>query len=200
MNLFDNEPIFNLLPYDGTALYFGKVYDQNQAADYLKRLLHNIDWKNDEVIMFGKRIVTRRKTAWYGDKPYSYTYSKICRFALAWTNDLVEIKQKAEELTGEWYNSCLLNLYHTGDEGMGWHCDDEKEIAPHSAIASFSFGAERMFIFKHKQTNETSAVILENGSLLAMKDATQLNWLHQLPPTKKVASPRINLTFRKMIE
>jgi alkylated DNA repair dioxygenase AlkB len=90
-------------------------------------------------------------------------------------------------------------LYHDGDVGMGWHSDDEKSIERNSAIASVSFGAERRFSFKHKQSKETISVLLENGSLLLMKDLTQKNWLHGLPKSTKITLARINLTFRTMI-
>ena len=104
-----------------------------------------------------------------------------------------------ESLTKSKYNACLLNLYHNGDESMGWHSDDEKEIIAESSIASLSLGAERKFSFKHKATKETISVLLENGSLLEMKGAIQKNWWHALPKSKKVIAPRINLTFRQMI-
>jgi len=82
---------------------------------------------------------------------------------------------------------------------MAYHSDDEKALAKNSAIASLSFGAERIFKFKHKQTKEVVSLILEHGSLLVMKDATQTNWLHRLPKTTKATTPRINLTFRTML-
>ena len=93
----------------------------------------------------------------------------------------------------------MLNLYQNGSEGIGWHSDDEKSIEKNSSIASLSFGAERKFSFKHKQTKQTISLVLEHGSLLIMKDATQTNWLYNLPKSKKITEPRINLTFRKMI-
>ncbi|MEO9210196.1 MAG: alpha-ketoglutarate-dependent dioxygenase AlkB, partial [Ginsengibacter sp.] len=101
-----------------------------------------------------------------------------------------------EEKSGESYNSCLLNLYHTGQEGMAWHSDGEKDLKKNGAIASLSFGAERKFAFKHKRTKETVSINLQPGSLLVMKGSTQTHWLHRLPPTKMIRSPRINLTFR----
>jgi alkylated DNA repair dioxygenase AlkB len=199
MGLFDDSSI-NLLPHGGTVNYYGTVLSLADANRYLQALLQTIEWKNDEAIIMGKHIVTARKVAWYGDKPYSYTYSKTTKTALPWTAELVELKRVAEELTGATYNSCLLNLYHNGNEGMAWHSDDEKALAKNGSIASFSFGAERKFSFKHKTTKETVSVFLEHGSLLVMKDATQTNWLHRLPPTTKVSTPRVNLTFRAMLE
>ncbi len=198
MGLFDDSSI-NLLPHGGTVNYYGTVLSLADANRHLQALLHTIEWKNDEAIIMGKHIVTARKVAWYGDKPYSYTYSKTTKTALLWTPELIELKKLAEELTGATYNSCLLNLYHNGNEGMAWHSDDEKALAKNGSIASFSFGAERKFSFKHKTTKETVSVFLEHGSLLVMKDATQTNWLHRLPPTTKVSTPRVNLTFRAIL-
>jgi alkylated DNA repair dioxygenase AlkB len=171
----------------------------DQANEYFDSLLQNIPWKNDEVVIFGKHIVTKRKTAWYGDSNYVYIYSNTIKQALPWTREVVNLKQIVENLSNTKFNSCLLNLYHNGNEGMGWHSDDEKSIEDNSTIASVSLGAERKFSFKHKQSNKTISLLLEHGSLLLMKDATQKNWLHSLPKSSKITLPRINLTFRRMV-
>ena len=198
MNLF-SEPLSNLLPQDGTVIYYGKVLNHTTASTYFEKLFSTIEWKNDEAVIFGKHIITKRMVAWYGDKNFTYTYSNITKEALPWTTELLELKQLAEKVTETTYNSCLLNLYHNGDESMAWHSDDEKTLGKHNSIASFSFGAERKFSFKHKIHQQKVSLILENGSLLVMKDATQEFWWHRLPKTKLVTKPRINLTFRTII-
>lgn len=202
MDLFNNliGENSNLLPYDGTVHYYGKVMPLDKANLYFTRLLETIDWRNDEAVIFGKKIITNRKVAWYGDKPFEYTYSNTTKLALPWTKELLELKQLAEERTKETYNSCLLNLYHNGSEGMAWHSDGETDLKKNGAIASLSFGAERKFAFKHKKTKEKVEQVLENGSLLVMKGETQTHWLHRLPPTQKVSKPRVNLTFRTIIK
>lgn len=199
-NLFSEQvnPKLNLLPYDGEAYYHGVILPSEKADLLTVQLLETTEWRNDESIMFGKLIITKRKVAWYGDKPYDYTYSRVTKKALPWTPALQELKSHIQELTGEYFNSCLCNLYHDGNEGMAWHSDAERELVPHAAIGSMSFGAERKFSFKHKKSKETTSLSLEHGSLLIMKGATQINWLHRLPPTKRVKDLRINLTFRKM--
>jgi alkylated DNA repair dioxygenase AlkB len=199
MALFTDERIINLLDKDGTVDYYGKIMTPMEANRYFDLLLQNILWENDEAVIFGKHIVTKRKVAWYGDSDYSYTYSNATKQALAWTKELSNLKQIVEGLTGSNFNSCLLNLYHNGNEGLAWHSDDEKSLGKDTAIASLSFGAERKFLFKHKQTNHTVSIVLEHGSLLMMKDATQANWLHSLPKSKKITRPRINLTFRTIV-
>jgi alkylated DNA repair dioxygenase AlkB len=201
MDLFNNQTgeTINLLPYDGIVNYYGKLMPSQKANHYLNDLLKNIEWKNDEAIIFGKRIITKRKVAWYGEQPFEYTYSNTTKLALPWTNELVALKKITEEATNETFNSCLLNLYHDGNEGMAWHSDAEKDLKKNGAIASLSFGAERKFSFKHKETKETVSVLLEHGSLLLMKHTTQTHWLHRLPPTKLIRKPRINLTFRTIV-
>ena len=199
MKLFDEDPLLNLLPYNGTVNYFGRILSKREADRYYEMLLDTIEWKNDEAVIFGKRIVTSRKVAWYAEKNFPYTYSNTTKHALPWTKELLELKQLAEEKTGAGFNSCLLNLYHNGDEGMAWHSDDEKALLKNGAIASLSFGAERKFGFKHKRTKETVSLQLEHGSLLVMKDETQTHWMHRLPPTTKITTPRINLTFRTIM-
>jgi len=200
MDLFNNEieSLTNLLPKDGIVVYYKNLLTKNEANQYFDCLLNTIEWKNDQAFIYGKLIITKRKVAWYGDADFEYTYSKTTKRALPWTTELIELKKIAEELTGEKFNSCLLNLYHNGDEGMTWHSDAEKVLKKNGAIASLSLGAERKFSFKHKETKETLSLILENGSLLMMKGSTQTYWLHRLPPTKLISTPRINLTFRSI--
>lgn len=198
MDLFSdyNQEFENILPYDGEVDYYGTVLDKETSDYYYQEFLSSIDWQHDEAIIFGKKVITKRKVAWYGDYAFSYTYSNITKTALVWTDDLLALKKVIEEKTGETYNSCLLNLYHSGEEGMAWHSDGEKDLKKHGAIASVSLGAVRKFAFKHKGNGAKIDVILDHGSLLVMKGTTQENWLHRLPPTKVVHTPRINLTFR----
>ena len=192
----EKSSIINLLPYDGITEYYGKILKQEAAQYFFNSLLNTIEWKNDEVIIFGKQIITKRKTAWYADNGYEYTYSNVKKHPLEWTKDLLELKFYIESITGEIFNSCLLNLYHDGSEGMSWHSDNEKEILKDSAIAALSFGAERKFYLKHRKNKLPVSHLLENGSLLVMKGSTQKNWQHSLPKAKKITTARISLTFR----
>ena len=199
MDLFSDNHITNLLPYDGTALYYGIVMPQPEASHYFNQLYNTIEWRNDEAIIFGKHIITSRKVAWYGDKDFDYTYSKTTKKALPWTKELLDLKTLAEKITNASYNSCLLNYYHNGNEGMSWHSDGEKMLQKDGSIASFTFGAERKFAFKHKVTKDTTSIVLQNGSLLEMKNNTQTHWLHRLPTSSIIKRPRINLTFRTIV-
>lgn len=201
MDLFENiiDKKRNWLPKDGTVNYYGKLFTKVAADYYYEKLLDTIEWQNDEAIIFGKKIITKRKVAWYGERPFGYTYSKTTKYARPWTNELLGLKAVMEEETGELFNSCLLNLYHTGEEGMAWHSDGETDLRKDGAIGSLSFGAERKFVFKHKKTKEKIALILEHGSCLVIKGITQAHWLHRLPPTKLISTPRVNLTFRTIV-
>ena len=188
--------ISNLLNQDGDVRYYGKVFNEIACDLFEHLLLSEIKWDHDQAIIFGKRFITKRKVAWYASRSFNYTYSKITKTALPFTPALLEIKEHIEKLSGATYNSCLLNLYHTGMEGMAWHSDGEKELEKHGTIASVSFGAQRKFSFKHKKDKCKVDIDLEAGSLLVMSGVTQDHWLHRLPPTKKVQDLRINLTFR----
>jgi alkylated DNA repair dioxygenase AlkB len=199
MDLFPPDPSANLLPCDGTVNYHGRIFSMVDAHNYSAALLNEVPWQHDEVVIFGKHIITARKVAWYGDSQLSYTYSGITRQALPWNETLMRLKAIVEQHCGTTFNSCLLNLYEHGDQGMTWHSDDEKSLAQHAAIASLSFGAERRFCFKHKRTSQTAEIVLEHGSLLVMKDTTQTHWLHSIPKSKRITEPRINLTFRTIV-
>ena len=196
------EPI-NILPYDGEAEYYGEVIPVEQARHYFSLLFQQLAWQRDQAMIFGKIIETKRKVAWYADthtgEPFEYTYSNITKRSLAFPPELLNLKSLVEQETGERYNACLANLYHSGEEGMAWHSDGEKDLKEHGAIASLSFGAIRKFAFKHKSSGEVISLPLKPGSLLVMKGITQKHWLHRLPPTKTVHEPRINLTFRTIV-
>ncbi len=192
--------VINLLPYDGDVNYYGAVLPLDKADEYFKNLLQTIVWKHEEAVVYGRRIVTKRMVAWYGDKPFAYTYSGVTKEALPWSIELQQLKRLTEEKTSEPFNSCLLNLYHNGSESMGWHSDNETTLQPKAAIASLSLGAERRFSFRHKQTKEVVSVNLANGSLLLMKGVTQMHWHHSLPKALRIKEARINLTFRNMKE
>ena len=188
----------NIIHQDGIALYHEKVISGEQIKPLYDELLNNINWENERVVMFGKEIITKRKVAFYSDPSIAYTYSSRTKIGLPWNETLITLKNIVASITNEKYNACLLNLYHNGEEAMGWHCDNEKEIVANSSIASLSIGATRKFSFKHKVTKETISIQLENGSLLEMKGTIQSHWLHALPKSKKITESRINLTFRQM--
>jgi len=203
-NLFDFTPsehdvstgVANLLPKDGSAAYMPNVFDPNNCSTLFTSLRTTLKWQQDQLFMFGKLITTKREVAWVGDAGCSYTYSGVKKFPQAWTPELIHIKHTAEALAHHTFNSCLLNLYHDGDQGMGWHSDDEIELEQNAPIASVSFGGERKFSFKHKFEKLSASVVLENGSVLLMHAPTQHFWQHSLTKTKRVVPPRINLTFR----
>ena len=191
---------YNILPYHGEAIYFGTLFGPKDADAHLDYLLQEIEWKHDEACIFGRHIITARKVAWFGDRNFDYTYSGRTRTAQEWTPELRMMKDLVEAQSGARYNSCLLNLYADGDQGMGWHHDDEKGLGTHSNIASVSFGAVRRFDFRHKENREKVSLRLEHGSLLVMRGTTQAYWQHQIPKSKKVTEPRVNLTFRLMVD
>lgn len=173
----------NIIPHGGEAIYHGIVFDEAFCDRLLEKLLKFVPWKNDEGIMYDKSYVTNRKIAWYSPKR-------------TWPPELFEMKERVESITGTRYTHVLLNLYESGDVGLGLHRDKES-WEEDSSIASVSLGAERRFVFEHMVTKKKVSIILEHGSLLEMKGMLQNFWKHGLPKSKKVCHPRINLTFRK---
>jgi len=188
-----------ILAKDGRAEYINHFYDAEVSDSLFTNVLGSLTWESDQIFMFGRLVTTARKVAWVGDPDCLYTYSGVQKIPQVWTKELLQMKHKLEQLTGHTYNSCLLNLYHTGDEGMGWHSDNQKDLDSTTPIASVSLGARRKFAFRHKQDKTTSSIFLEHGSLLIMHPPIQEHWHHSLLKTKTITSPRINLTFRKIL-
>jgi alkylated DNA repair dioxygenase AlkB len=193
----------NRLPRDGSVYYFPDLFSPEEQSELFAALLTGIAWEHDEVQLFGKKIVTARKVAWYGDEAFPYTYSRTTRVALPWTDPLLRIRERTltrvPAMSAMPLNACLLNLYHHGGEGMGWHSDDESSLVPDSTIASVSFGAARRFDLRHRENfAQKVSILLESGSLLLMVGPTQSHWQHALPKALRVTEARINLTFRTM--
>lgn len=202
MDLFNNnsqkEMIVLPMP-DAEVCYYPNFYNDVQALEFQQKILNETAWQEDNIKLFGKTYKQPRLTALYGDSDKTYTYSNIKMAPNNWTPTLFKIKEEIENLTKEKFTTVLLNLYRDGSDSNGWHSDDEKELGKHPFIASLSFGAKRTFHFKHKQdTSLKFKIDLGHGSLLLMGGATQENWKHQIPKSKRVLSSRINLTFRKI--
>ena len=189
----------NILPFDGEVYYLPGFLPLAEQLKALQALEKEIGWTSDSVKMYGKTIQTSRKMAWYGEKGLSYTYSGIERKAMPWQQDLLVIKEKIEQLVEHRFNSCLLNRYADGSEGMGWHSDDEPMLGNPNTIASVSLGAERKFCFRHKKTKDKIELYLASGSLLLMTGFTQKNWQHTLPKSLRMKGLRINLTYRAIL-
>ena len=181
--------------------YFEDFFDLDECNTIIPRLNSDINWMREKITMWGKKIITKRRIAWYGDEGRSYTYSGTTFQPSTWNQILLRIKDRVESKTSHKFNSVLLNDYKDGSVGMGWHSDDEKELGKNPIIASLSFGANRDFILKHREKKDIEKVKihLKNGSLLLMLDSTQHYWKHSIPKRLKVKNSRINLTFRKII-
>lgn len=202
MDLFtpeEQEKAFEVISLsNGEILFMRNFLSPTKAKHYFNLLQNNISWKQEEVRFYGKTYPVPRKTAWYGYEGFNYSYSGITCYPEIWTKELLEIKSQIEQfIPEEDFTSVLLNLYNNGNDKMGWHADDEKELGINPTIASVSLGETRRFDIKHKQNKELHYKFeLTSGSLLIMRGALQHHWIHQIPTQKKVKDPRINLTFR----
>lgn len=181
---------------NGEYRYFPNFFNRTDADRLLKAFEENIEWKQEEMQMYGKILKFPRLTAWYGDDDKPYSFSGITLKPLPWTAELSEIKDLIEPLSDVEYNSVLLNLYRDGNDSISWHSDDEKELGQNPIIASVNFGQERDFQLKNKATGEKLNIKLQHGSLLIMQGAMQHHWQHQVPKRKNIDKPRVNLTFR----
>ncbi|GHA63528.1 alpha-ketoglutarate-dependent dioxygenase AlkB family protein [Pontibacter akesuensis] len=185
------------VPLPDAEVYFSAHFFNPEQSDvYLQELLQQVNWQQESIKLFGKLQPMPRLTAWYGDK--GYTYSGLENKPQPWLPVLQELREQVEQASRQQYNSVLLNLYRTGQDSMGWHADNERELGQEPSIASLSFGGERRFALKHRSRKDVDAlrITLNHGSLLLMQGPTQHHWLHHIPKTSKPVQPRINLTFR----
>ncbi len=200
-NLFAPAPTENVLPYDGKVNDLGIILD-NPNEQY-ETLLAELPWQSDIVTLFGQTHITTRQIVWMGEDNAHYHYSGQTHYAVPWSDAVFHVKRFVELALANIglavdFNTCLLNYYPSGADGMGYHADDEKELGHQPIIASLSLGATRKFIFKHKKTQDKVALYLESGQLIVMHGDTQTFWKHTITKTKTVSDGRISLTFRQM--
>ena len=185
-----------IIKKDGCTTYYEDFLNEVEANQLFSAFKKKTRWSKDEIKIFGKKVFIPRHQAWYGDPGANYKYSNLILKPIPWFKELKSLKDNVEKITGENFNSCLMNFYETGADYSAWHADNEKELGKNPTIASISLGGLRNFQIRHKATKETVKIDLANGSLLLMKDELQHHWIHQISKTKKKVMPRINITFR----
>ena len=191
----EEEIIFDLI--DAQVSYVPAFIGFEEANELFEKLLLQVNWQQDDIVVFGKKYQQPRLTALYGNDGKSYSYSSLTMFPNKWNSLLTYIKEKVEDFMKVKFTTVLLNYYRDGNDSNGWHADNEKELGKNPIIASVSFGAKRVFQMKHNSIKEQKFKIeLEHGSLLIMKGTTQHFWKHQIPKSTRNVGPRINLTFR----
>ena len=185
---------------DGDVRIVANFLAPPQSDAYLAELLDLADWKQYSIRIRGREVDSPRLSAWYGDPDAHYAYSGLSLEPRPWLPIILELKARIAAVCDAPFNSVLLNLYRDGADSMGWHSDDEPELGERPVIASLSLGATRRFRLRHRRRKdlEPVALDLENGSLLIVEGDTQRFWKHQVPRSKRVTEPRVNLTFRNI--
>jgi alkylated DNA repair dioxygenase AlkB len=189
------------IPLQDAEIYYLRYLPLAQAPDnVLRRLIDEIPWRTENIVVWGRTYPQPRLIAWYGDSGMIYTYSGIQLTPLPWTDLLLDIRYRVEAAAHTSFNSVLLNYYRDNRDSMGLHSDDEPELGIRPILASLSLGEERTFILRHKRDKGLKPVRLKlaSGSLLLMKGDTQRYWKHGIDKEKHSCGPRINLTFRRI--
>ena len=189
-----------LLPFDGTVTLFNDFLDTQFAMRAFNQIRDESQWEQPEITIFGNTVLEPRLSTWHNELGEGYKYSGVMRRAQPFSEILSDIRNRCAEVTNATFNSVLVNFYRNGQDGLGWHSDNEACNGPEPTIASVSLGATRRFDMRHRKTGETIKIQLESGSLLVMAGKSQHCWVHQVAKTKRVNEPRINLTFRCVIE
>jgi alkylated DNA repair dioxygenase AlkB len=190
----------NLLPFQGEIMLYPDFFSKEKADYLFADLQKTLDWRQEPIWMFGKQVMQPRLTALYGNPGQAYAYSGLSMGSLPWIPVLEEIRDKIQTFTRLSFSHVLCNFYRDGNDSMGWHRDNEPVLGKNPSIASVTFGATRMFqVRQYGSKSHKFDIPLSHGSLLMMQGESQHYWEHQLPKTKKVNGPRINLTFRKLL-
>ena len=184
---------------DGNCQFVQEFMQPVEGHELFNFLMHTLNWRQETLVLFGKRVKTPRLSYWMGDAGLSYRYSNMTMKAEPWLSELKIITQQINEASEQQFNSVLINLYRDGQDSNGWHADNEPELGADPTIASLSLGATRDFQLKHRYNPQLKfSLALTHGSLLIMGKGMQTHWLHQIPKRAN-AEPRINLTFRTVL-
>jgi alkylated DNA repair dioxygenase AlkB len=203
LQMFDDTPVLDVIPMpDADVRFIRSFYRGAQSQQLMNALRDDIAWRQETIVLWGKPYLQPRLSAWYGEPGSRYRYSGMTMAPQPWTPTLQRIREDIEQATGQRYNSVLLNLYRNENDSVGWHSDDEPALGPAPVIASLSLGEARIFQFRHRTRKEQKriAVALTDGSLLLMAGATQRYWQHAITKEKSARGPRINLTFRNIVQ
>lgn len=164
----------------------------------------HLNWADEHINMFGKQILCPRKTAFLGKEAgLRYRYSGKTMTSVQWSPLVAELANMIALQTGQLFNVCLLNYYRDGNDYLGFHSDDERDMPTGSIIASISLGETREFLFRRKANKKQQLLyLLMNGDLLIMGGTTQQLWQHSLPKAAKGTrkGARLNFTFRLVKE
>jgi len=193
---YDNLDPIRIIATDGLADYYPNFLDPITAQQLFEQLLAQKTFKQNEIILFGKKIKVPRLEAYYALNGEKYGYSGQELRPQKFPTFLNELRLKVEKCTGHSYNALLINYYRDGQDSNGWHADNEKELGRNPSIASISLGTARTFELKHMSNGYKKSIVLAHGSLLHMHGALQQHYKHQLPKKSGLTSARINLTFR----
>jgi alkylated DNA repair dioxygenase AlkB len=200
LDLFQRETRLQRLPIEGAEVFYASHVDWGVPDNLLtQRLIDEVPWRAESVTVWGKKFNQPRLIAWFGDAGRAYTYSGIRLIPLPWSDLLLEIRGRVQDLLDCQFNSVLANYYRDERDSMGFHSDDEAELGQRPVIASISLGEERAFLMKHKRLKNLVRLPLPSGSLLVMKGDTQKNWKHAIAKESRKCAPRVNLTFRSII-
>lgn len=188
----------NLLSVDGTLGLIRSFYQGRYANSLLQQLSAEIDWLEEQLVVYGRRVTVPRLMSWHGDPGMHYRYARIDHPPSPWTETLLRIREDLQNCCHSSFNSVMANLYRNGRDSMGRHADNEAELGAEPVIASISLGASRLLRFRHNHNGQTLDIELGHGDMLLMSGTLQQHWQHELPKTGRSKSARINLTYRKI--
>ena len=199
LDLFPKEKIILPLP-DAVFEFYPNFFDKEEADMLFDKLMNETPWQQDDITIFGKKVAQPRLTCLFGNEGKPYSYSGLTMQPHAWNPTMMFIKEKVDKISEQNFSTVLANLYRNEKDSNGWHSDNEKELGRNPIIASVSFGEERKFQLKHISDNNVKLSLnLNHGSLLVMKEGSQIHYKHQIPKAAQPKNARINLTFRTIL-
>jgi alkylated DNA repair dioxygenase AlkB len=182
--------------------YHATAIDSKEAVNYYDRLTQYVEKiPQKKIFVYGKPATQNRIVGYFSNNNVPYSYSGTEQINYGWPKEIQELANVAEALSGQTFDSALINWYRNGQDYIGLHNDKDAMLNP---IVSFTFYPDenpvateiRTFRIRPMESKEYTDIQLEQGSALVMKTGMQQKYKHELPVRKRAKKGRINATFR----
>jgi alkylated DNA repair dioxygenase AlkB len=177
-----------------SALTMGQFCDQDlvkRCVEESATLLH----EKPPLVIYGKPARQPRNVGFFSDTSMGYKYSTTLMRSIPLTDGLKEMLDTVNEMFEAEFNGILVNTYLDGNDNIGRHSDNEKDLSPVGVVA-ISYGAVRKFRIRDKAGKIVKDIPTTSGSILWMKGDFQKEFTHEIPVEKKIKMARTSFTFR----
>jgi len=170
----------------------------NESQEFLEHMISISSWKQEQFQLYGTVHQESRLVVYFGDTDCNYVSCGETRTVFPWTEDLLKIKGRVEEICNCTFNNATVYYYRNGEDYNGFH-DEQTVLASKEKIVYLFLGSDRNFIIKNRKVDEVNVIKVLNGSAIIMYgEETSKNYICCVPKSRSNIGPRLNIIFRNV--